>query len=94
MIGKDWRDYGITFESKVVVLKDQIAAFFEVSSRTIDNYIENHAEELTGNGYEVLKGKRLKSFKDAVVSQGVDETNFVNLKSAPQLGVFDFRGTE
>ena len=31
---------GIPFEGKTVVLKEQVAEFFEVTSRTIDNYIE------------------------------------------------------
>ncbi len=47
-------------------------------------------EELKGNGYEGLSGKNLKSFKDSVQTQGVDEIYFVNIKKAPQLGIFDF----
>ena len=31
---------GISFEGKTVVLKEQISEFFEVTSRTIDNYID------------------------------------------------------
>jgi transcriptional antiterminator len=54
---------GIPFEGKTVVLKEQIAAFFEVTPRTIDNYIEKCGEELRQNGYEDLRGNRLKSFK-------------------------------
>jgi len=52
---------GIPFEGKTVVLKDQLADFFEVTPRTIDNYIENYSNELRSNGYEVIKGNRLKS---------------------------------
>ena len=51
---------GIPFENKTVVLKEQVAAFFEVTVRTVVNYLESHPEELGRNGYEVLKGKRLK----------------------------------
>ncbi len=51
----------IPFEDKFVLLKEQVASFFEVDSRTINNYISNFNEELTKNGYEVLSHKRLKS---------------------------------
>ena len=82
---------GIPFENKTVVLKEQVAAFFEVTVRTVVNYLESHPEELGRNGYEVLKGKRLKELKLAIKEAGVREIDFANLKTTPQLGVFDFR---
>lgn len=82
---------GIPFEGKTVVLKDQVAEFFEVTPRTVDNYLEKFGEELGRNGYVVLKGKRLKSMKLAISSLDVHETEFVNISKIPQLGVFDFR---
>ena len=82
---------GIPFEGKTVVLKDQAASFFEVSSRTIENYLEQNGEELGRNGYEVLKGKRLKNIKLAIQGADVPEIDFGNIKMTPQLGVFDFR---
>lgn len=81
---------GIPFEEKTVVLKEQVSAFFEVTPRTIDNYIEKFGEELRQNGYEVLRGKRLKLLKMSVRELDVNETDFVNIK-VPQLGIFDFR---
>jgi hypothetical protein len=81
---------GIPFEGKTVVLKEQVSAFFEVTPRTIDNYIEKFGDELRQNGYEVLRGNRLKIFKVSVREQGVNETDFVNIKVS-QLGIFDFR---
>jgi hypothetical protein len=89
-IEKATRIQGIPFEGKTIVLKDQVAKFFEVSSRTIDNYIEQYSEELRQNGYEVLRGNRLKQLKLTLSEQDVDETVFVNIK-APAVGVFDFR---
>ena len=82
---------GIPFEGKTVVLKEQVAAFFEVTVRTVENYLEQNAEELVQNGYEVLKGKRLQGLKLAI--QGLDdpETDFGNISKAPQLAAFDFR---
>jgi hypothetical protein len=81
---------GIPFEGKSVTTKELVASFFEVTPRTVDNYIERYGEELRRNGYELLKGKRLKQFKEAVKAADVDETDFVNIK-APVIGVFDFR---
>jgi len=80
---------GIPFEGRTVVLKEQVAAFFEVTPRTIDNYIEKFGEELRQNGYEVLRGKRLKSLKMEIPKQGDDETDFVTKTTV--LGIFDFR---
>jgi hypothetical protein len=81
---------GISFEGKRVLVKDQVAAFFEVSTRTIDNYLDEFAQELRANGYEVIKGNRLKQLKNEIRSQFVNETDFVNIKG-PALGIFDFR---
>jgi len=80
---------GIPFEGKTVLLKEQLAAFFEVTPRTIDNYIEKFADELRQNGYEILRGDRLKALKLAIKSMSGNETNFVTKTTV--LGVFDFR---
>lgn len=82
---------GIPFEGKTVVLKEQVAAFFEVTVRTVENYLEQNADELARNGYEVLKGARLRTLKDAIAGLDVPETDFGNISKTPQLGVFDFR---
>ena len=82
---------GIPFEGKSVVLKEQVAVFFEVTLRTVENYLERHSEELTRNGYEVLRGKRLKSFKIALSEHDVPETDFGNIAKSPQLSILDFR---
>lgn len=82
---------GILFEGKTVLLKEQVAAFFEVTPRTIENYLEQHTQELARNGYEVLKGNRLKSLKLAIQSLDVPEISFGNIAKTPQLGIFDFR---
>jgi len=82
---------GIPFEGKTVVLKEQVATFFEVTVRTVENYLEKNAAELARNGYEVLKGNRLKTMKLAI--QGLDdpETNFGITAKTVRLGVLDFR---
>ena len=72
---------GIPFEGRSVVLKDQVASFFEVTPRTVDNYIEKFSDELRRNGYEVVKGNRLNILKLAIRAMDVDETDFVNIKA-------------
>ena len=90
-IEKATRIKGIPFEGKFVVLKEQVAAFFEVTLRTIENYLSQYSEELSQNGYEILKGNRLKSLKKAISDQDVPEIYFGNIAKSPQLGIFDFR---
>jgi len=80
---------GIPFEGKTVLLKEQVAAFFDVTSRTIDNYIEKCGEELRQNGYEVLRGNRLKTLKTSLQNLPDHEIDFVTKTTV--LGVFDFR---
>lgn len=81
---------GVEFQGKFTLLKEQVAEFFEVTSRTIDNYISKYEFELKQNGYEILRGKSLKDFKIAINEQYVNETDFVDIK-VPQIGIFDFR---
>ncbi|MDR4485719.1 MAG: DNA-binding protein [Nitrospirales bacterium] len=82
---------GIPFEGKTVVLKEQVATFFEVTLRTVENYLELNTEELARNGYEVLTGKRLKTLKLAIREVGDPETNFGITAKTVRLGVLDFR---
>ena len=90
-IEKATRITGIPFEGKTVVLKEQVADFFEVTPRTVENYLSQYEEELVRNGYEVIRGKRLKSFKSALKEMDVPEIYFGNISKSPQLGIFDFR---
>ena len=82
---------GIPFEGKTVVLKEQVATFFEVTLRTVENYLEQNTEELARNGYEVLTGKRLKTLNLAIREVGDPETNFGITAKTVRLGVLDFR---
>lgn len=83
--------HGIPFEGKTVVLKEQVAQFFEVTVRTVENYLKNYGNELAQNGYEIVKGNRLKSLKMSISETDVPEMNFGNISKSPQLGIFDFR---
>ena len=43
------------------------------------------------NGYEVIKGNRLKTLKKSISSLDVPETDFGNISKSPQLGTFGFK---
>ena len=79
---------GILWNGKVFVTREMTASFFEVDMRTISRYLEQNGEELAENGYEVLRGRKLKSFLDAAKNSGRD----INVPTKTTvLGVFDFR---
>jgi hypothetical protein len=82
---------GIPFEGTRVVLKEQVAAFFETTLRTIENHCADHADELAKSGYEVLSGNRLRLLKESMATMDVPEANFGNIRKAPQLSIFTFR---
>ena len=52
----------IIWDGKFTFTKEMVATCFDVEPRTIDRYISDYSEELRQNGYEVLKGKRLREF--------------------------------
>jgi len=80
---------GEFFEDKIFVTREMVATYFDVDIRTISRYIENNNEELCQNGYEVLKGKRLKEFLDLGKDVFAKDINVPS--KIRQLGVFDFR---
>lgn len=80
---------GILWDGKLMLTRDMLASFFEVDIRTVSRYIEQNNDELTENGYEVLRGKRLRSFLKQMATHSGKDTGVptkINL-----LGVFDFR---
>lgn len=79
---------GILWDGKVYVTREMTASYFEVDIRTISRYLEQNSEELEQNGYCVLKGKKLKAFRNAAKENGRD----INVPTKTSvLGVFDFR---
>jgi hypothetical protein len=80
---------GVLFENEYKFVFKQIVDFFEVSSRTIENCLEKNKEELTKNGYEVLKGKRLIDFKLVLQYNFGTEIDFGTKTTV--LGTFNFR---
>lgn len=80
---------GVIFEDKITFTKEMVAKFYNVDIRTIERYISKFSEEFKNNGYELLKGKRLKNFILELNRQEVSDINVGN--TIPQLAIFDFR---
>lgn len=83
---------GVNFENKIYFTKMMLATYFEVDVRTIERYVSDNVDELSSNGYEVIKGKRLKVFLNEVEKLDVPDINVGNISNrTPQLAIFDFR---
>ncbi len=54
---------GMLYDGEYRFTTAQIADFYEVNDRTIRRYIESSERELIHNGYCILKGQKLKEFK-------------------------------
>ena len=67
---------GIVFEGKICLTKNMVASFFNVEARTIERYVSDNADELMKNGYEILRGQRLKSFIQCIQEQDVPDIIF------------------
>ena len=80
---------GIEWDGKTYLTKEAVASFFEVDIRTISRYIEQNNNELTENGYVVLRGKQLKSFLATSSEYYAKDINVPSKIS--QLGLFDFK---
>lgn len=80
---------GVEFEGSMRLTKDQISLFFDIDIRTLERYVEKFGDELSTNGYEILKGQKLKKFREEIGKQFVTDIN-VGLK-VRNLAIFDFR---
>lgn len=80
---------GVHFEDGVRFVKEQVADFFGIDIRTVERYLEAHGDELEHNGYEVLKGKKLQAFREAISAQFVTDIDVGS--KVRNLGIFDFR---
>ena len=79
----------VFWENKHYLTKEMVAAFFEVDVRTVERYISSYSEELTANGFELLKGKRLADFIDAYNITFATDINVA--RKIRSMSVFDFR---
>lgn len=83
---------GIVFEDKICFTKAMTATYFDVDTRTIERYVSENQNEVSANGYEILKGKRLKEFIECIIDQDVPDINVGNISNkTSQIAIFDFR---
>ena len=79
---------GILFEDNIVFTKQQLVNLFGVSDSIIEKYLASHGEELKNNGYQVLRGLKLKQFKALA---NVSVIDYGDMSKTPLLGIFTFR---
>jgi hypothetical protein len=77
---------GTYYEDSILFTKQQLVQLFEISDSTIEKYLAAHGEELKSNGYAVLRGKALQSFKAVYSGTVIDYGTKTTV-----LGVFTFR---
>lgn len=80
---------GILFEGKITFTKDMIAMFYDVDVRTIERYVSKFSDELKNNGYTIIKGSKLKAFREALDKNFGTDID-VGTKTTI-LGIFDFK---
>ncbi|EGQ8500559.1 TPA: DNA-binding protein [Vibrio vulnificus] len=77
---------GVQFNGEAVFTKQQVMELFEISERTIERYLSSHADELKNNGYQILRGSKLREFKTLSHGTDIDDGTKTSV-----LGVFSFR---
>lgn len=77
---------GLSFEGETVFTKQQIMDLYEISDATVERYLTSHGDELKSNGYTILRGKKLKEFKEIAHGTLISEGTKTSV-----LGVFSFR---
>lgn len=82
---------GLFFEDKIVFTKNMLCQFYGVDERTIERYLSDNSEELVENGYQVLKGKKLKDFITTLKINNPQIDDLSYLTKTTVLGIFDFR---
>lgn len=98
---------GLLYEGEYLFTSKMVANFFEVDLSTVKRTLENFEEEIKHNGYQVLKGQKLKEFKDLFgplltadndfSQRGINDplseqsTDNQSFKRLKSLAVFNFR---
>lgn len=73
---------GTIWKNQTWFTKEYLANFFKVDIRTIERIVESHSQELTLNGYKILTGEELASYKLTDINVGQTSRN---------LAIFSFR---
>lgn len=55
---------GLLYEGEYLFTSKMVADFFDVTTRTLTNILNDNEDEVKHNGYQVIKGQKLKEFKD------------------------------
>lgn len=79
----------VFWNNKYYLTKEMIADYFQVDIRTIERYISNYTEELSANGFELLKGKKLAEFIKTYNATFATDINVA--RKIRSISVFDFR---
>jgi hypothetical protein len=98
---------GLLYKDEFKFTTKMVADFYEIDVRTIKRYVENFEDEIGHNGYLVLKGIKLKEFKelfghlmstnDDISQRDIDvplsnqKTDNKSYKKIKALAVFNFR---
>jgi hypothetical protein len=79
---------GLEFDGDIFFTKLDLIELFGISESTIEKYLSGYVDELSNNGYQTIKGKKLKEYKDLTYGA---VTNYGTKTSV--LGIFNFRAT-
>ncbi|MCD6116956.1 DNA-binding protein [bacterium] len=79
----------VVYKNEYIFSKEQVARFFEIDERTIERYLKKYSDELSKNGYKVLRGKDLKLFKLWLEEHDVSDINVGH--KVVNFGLFNFR---
>lgn len=55
---------GLLFNEEYKFTTKMVMDFYDISRASVSRYVSNHQEELLHNGYQILKGQKLKEFKE------------------------------
>lgn len=55
---------GLLYNDEFKFTTKMVMDFYDISRATVSRYVSNYQEELLHNGYQILKGQKLKEFKE------------------------------
>lgn len=83
---------GIMFEGRIRFTKGMVAKYFNVDVRTIERYISDNLSEISQNGYEIIRGARLKEFSRAIDNLNAPDIDVGSISNrTSQISLFDFK---
>ncbi|MGI2171567.1 DNA-binding protein [Shewanella sp. MF05960] len=77
---------GVQFNGESVFTKQQVIELFDISDATVERYLSSHGDELKANGYALLRGDKLRQFKEIATGTLISEGTKTSV-----LGIFTFR---